>query len=123
MTTIDKFWQDFKSKRQAVGIKQDHGKVEHLIADEDHIIKKGICQSIKVKNIHIPANHMVFTSLYRMNKNGNVSGVSETEPKPLDMDRKIEYARFTSIIDGNVSKGDFLGFVVLLPLERTILNE
>jgi hypothetical protein len=58
-----------------------------------------------------------------MNKNGNVSGVSETEPKPLDMDRKIEYARFTSIIDGNVSKGDFLGFVVLLPLERTILNE
>jgi len=118
MTTIDKFWTDFKRKRHAVGLRQKSGNLEHLVADEDHDIKKERCHSIKVKKLRIPANHLVFTSLYRMNLNGNVSGVSEADPKPLDMDRNIEYVRFNACRDGKVSKGDFLGYVMLLPLDK-----
>jgi hypothetical protein len=36
------------------------------------------------------------------------------------MDRTIGYARFTPIVDGKVSKGDFLGYVVLMPVEKSL---
>jgi hypothetical protein len=120
MTTVENFWQDFKQKKHAVGLKQANWKLEHLVAEEDHDVLKGRCHSIRVNRIAVPANHIVLPSMYRMNKHGNVSGVSEAEPKPLDMDRTIGYARFTPIVDGKVSKGDFLGYVVLMPVEKSL---
>ena len=120
MTTVENFWQEFKRKKAMVGLKQGNWKLEHLIADEDHAVTKGRCHSIKVKRVQVPANHFVLTSLYRMNKYGNVSGVSEAEPKPMDMDRSVGYARFTAIINGTVKSGEFLGYVMLMPIEKNL---
>tara|TARA_Y100000310_G_C20669143_1_gene809286 strand:+ start:1323 stop:1691 length:369 start_codon:yes stop_codon:yes gene_type:complete len=118
MTTIENVWNQFKEKQLSVGLKQSNWKLEHLVAEEDHDVVKGRCHSIKVKRVQVPANHFVLTSLYRMNKYGNVSGVSEADPKPMDMDRSIGYARFTAILDGTVKSGEFLGYVMLMPVEE-----
>jgi len=120
MTTIEKFWKEFKEKKHSVELKQSDGKLEHLIAYEEHNLVKGKSHSIRVKRINVPANHLVFMSLYLMNKNGNVTAVGETEPKPLDMDRTIEYVRFSASRDGTVKKEDFLGYILILPIEKTI---
>ncbi|MFH1450717.1 MAG: DUF22 domain-containing protein [archaeon] len=122
MTTIDNFWQDFKKKQHTLGLKQTKGCIEHLIADEEHEIVKGRTQSIKVKRIRIRPNFIVLPSLYRNHRLGNVMGVSEAEPKPMDMERNIEYVRFAAVKEGKIAVGDFLGYVMLLPVERECIE-
>jgi len=121
MTTIENFWQDFKRKKHAAVLKQDSWKLEHLIADEDHELKRGMSHSISIQNIKLPANHVAFMPAYLSHRNGNIIAVGEAEPKPLDMDRTVEYARFSTGQEGTIKKGDFLGYIMVVPIDKQIV--
>ena len=122
MTTLDNVWRQFKEKKHTVGLKQANWKLEHLIAEEEHELKRGMSHSISIKNIKLPANHVAFLPAYLSHRYGNIIAVGEAEPRPMDMERRIEYARFSTGQEGTIRKGDFLGYVLIVPIEKKLVK-
>jgi len=120
MTTIDNFWQQLKEKQHKFELKKAQVRPEYLLADENIEIREGGHHKIPVKKLKVPANHLVFTSLYMMNKKGNVSGVGEASPKPMGVDRSIEHIKFHASTSGKINKGEFLGYVLVIPLGQKL---
>ena len=122
MTTVENVWRQFKEKKHSVELKPSDWTLEHLIAVEDHELKRGLSHSISIKNIKLPANHVAFLPAYLSHRYGNIIAVGEAEPKPLDMDRRIEYARFSTGQEGIIKKGDFLGYILIVPVEKKLVE-
>lgn len=95
------------------------GNLNAIISDDDTDLKAGESKPIKIKKIHIPANHIFFISSYASNRQGHTLAVGEETPLPISMDRHVDHAMFVAAVDGVVKKNDLLGVIVLLPVELT----
>jgi hypothetical protein len=92
-----------------------------IVANENMELKKGESISIKIKDIKIPASHIVIIGSYAANKYGHPIAVGSNTHIPLAMDKTVTRAAFTVVTDGKIEKGDLLGFLSLLPVE--IINK
>lgn len=88
-----------------------------IVADEDLELKKETSISIKIKEIDIPANHIVNIGAYAANRYGHPLAVGSDAHIPLSMDKTVNKVAFVVIDNGKVEKGDLLGFLSLFPVE------
>lgn len=95
------------------------GDLRAIIADDEADFKAGDSISLKIKNIHIPANYIFFLSAYASNRQGHTLAVGEETPLPISMDRHVDHAMFVAATDGSIKKDDLLGVLILLPVELT----
>ncbi len=93
------------------------GKMRAIIADEDVDFKANEAESIKIKKIKIPENHITFVSSYAANKYGHVIAVGEEVHLPISMEKNVDYASFLANLDGSINKDDLLGVLIILPIE------
>jgi hypothetical protein len=94
-----------------------HGKVGHLVANEDAICKQGIVQSIEIEPVNIPRQSLLSVVPYAIHKAGVVIGIVEKTPLPTEFTRTAEQAVFIPHTNGIVKKGDVLGRAVYFPME------
>ena len=95
------------------------GNLRAIIADEDMKFKSGDIKSIKIKKIHIPANHLCFLSGYGSNSYGHALAVDEEVPLPLSMKRMADHSMFAAAENCEIKKEDLLGVLILLPVNLT----
>ncbi|MGL4670428.1 MAG: DUF22 domain-containing protein [Methanobacteriaceae archaeon] len=88
-----------------------------IVADENREVKAGKPISIKIKEIEIPANYMAIIGAYASNKYGHPIAVGGHTHLPLSMDKKVNRAAFTVVLNGKIEEGDLLGFLSLIPIE------
>lgn len=88
-----------------------------IVADENIELKEGTSVSIKIKEIDIPANHIVNIGAYAANRYGHPIAVGSSTHIPLSMDKNVNRAAFVVVDNGEIEKGDLLGFLSLFPVE------
>jgi hypothetical protein len=117
MTTFENFWKDFKQKREKFQIASKEVKAEYLIAAKSMDVANGKLYEIPVKKQKILPNYTVHLSLYATHPLGNAIAVGEKLPRPMDIERNVEFVRFLASKSGNVKKGDLLGHYVAVTLK------
>jgi len=93
------------------------GKLRAIIADEEVEVKAGGAISVKIKQIKIPASHLIFLAAYASNMYGHCIAVGEEIPLPICLEKKVEHAFFLAGIKCTIKKDDLLGVLILLPVE------
>lgn len=93
------------------------GNLRAIIADERVKVKSGDVKPIKIKKIHLPANHLCFLCAYATNRLGHTIAAGEETPLPISMDRTADHATFVAAMKGTIEEGDLLGVLILLPIE------
>ncbi|MDI9618122.1 DUF22 domain-containing protein [Methanothermobacter sp.] len=108
-------------KRELVDFRMGdvYGNLRAIIADEDVEVRAGEAKPVKIKEISIPANHIVFMCAYATNPLGHPIAAGEETPLPISMDRKADHATFVAAVDGKISRNDLLGVLIILPVELT----
>jgi hypothetical protein len=95
------------------------GNLRAIIADEDIDVKANDVKPIKIKKVSIPGNHIIYMCAYASNPLGHPIAVGEETHLPITMDRHADYATFVAALDGTIQKDDFLGVVIILPINLT----
>lgn len=93
------------------------GKLRAIIAAQDIKVKADQAETIKIKPIKIPANHISFLSAYASNRYGHAIAVGEEVPLPISLEKTVDHASFLASLNGNIKKDDLLGVLILLPVE------
>jgi len=93
------------------------GKLRAIIAAENVEIKANEARSIKIRQIKIPANYIIFLAAYASNRSGHVVAVGEEVPLPMCLEKTVDHAFFLTSIDGYMKKDDLLGVLILLPVK------
>lgn len=93
------------------------GKLRAIIAAEDVEVKDNEARSIKIKQIKIPANHIIFLAAYASNRYGHAVAVGEEIPLPMSLEKTVDHAFFLASIKGTIKKDDLIGVLILLPVE------
>jgi len=90
------------------------GKKESIIADEDVELKAGEVKVIKIKEIEIDPNTIVFISAYSKHGVGTTLSIGEEIPMPFDSKRIGKYATFIAVKDGIIKQGEIIGSLIMI---------
>lgn len=82
-------------------------------------MRAGEAVTVKIREVSIPANHIVFMCAYATNPYGHPIAAGEETPLPISMDRKADHATFVAVRDGEIKRNDLLGVLIILLVELT----
>lgn len=115
MGRVEEIEEHLKEKKYPGKIKLEvMGKKESIISDEDVEFKAGEVKVIKIKEIEINPNTVVFISAYSKHCVGTTLSIGEEVPMPFDSKRIGKYATFIAVKDGMVKKGDIIGTLIMI---------
>ena len=119
LNPVGEFKRELKSSQSKMDLKMGDIPIlsRVIVADENAVLENGKSVSIKIKEISIPAKHIVSISSYAANKYGHPIAVGSETHIPLSMDKTVNRAAFIASSDGSIEKGDLLGFLSLFPVE------
>jgi len=119
LNPVGEFKRELKSSHSKMDLKMGDIPIlsRVIVADEDIVLESGKSVSIKIKEISIPAKHIVSISGYAVNKYGHSIAVGSENHIPLSMDKTVNKTAFIPFSDGVIEKGDLLGFLSLFPVE------
>ncbi len=96
-----------------------YGNLRAIIAAENVKVKAGEIKVIRIKEVKIPRDHIVFMCAYATHRLGHPIAAGEKTPLPISMDRSADHATFAAALDGKIRKNDLLGVLIILPIELT----
>jgi hypothetical protein len=112
---VEEIEEHLKEKKYPGKIKLEvMGKKESIIADETITLKSGDVKIIKIKEIDIEPNTIVFISAYAKHSIGTTLSIGEEIPMPYDSKRIGKYATFIAAKDGKINKGEIIGSLIMI---------